>query len=214
MNLGAGRGDCGVSRCRRAFLLCAEWRPGDGAPRAAVSRPVTPRTRPPRSARQVKGRGRRRGCPRGRADGGARRAAARGAGGALASRRSQATAEPGASLQRMLSPAAAAAPAAPSAGGGDARAPGSNGRAGLRARLLEAEGAPASPAWPGARTSAPSALAPAPGAARSDSDPSARSALPPGHPTRSSRPSPLAPGLPLSRPPVCPGLWGTHAVRV
>lgn len=44
--------------------------------------------------------------------------------------------------------------------------PGSSRRAGLSARLQEAEVAPASPAWPGARTSAHSQLAPASGAAR------------------------------------------------
>ena len=41
--------------------------------------------------------------------------------------------------------AAATAPAAPSAGGGDARAPGCSGRARLRARLLEAEVTPGLP---------------------------------------------------------------------
>lgn len=119
------------------------------------------------------------------------------------------------SLRRMLSPAAAAAaPTAPSAGGGDARAPGSNGRAGLRARLREAEGAPASPAWPGARTSAPSALAPASGAARPPT-PTPPPALPfTWSPSPLLAPIPPRPRPPPSQPRVCPVLWGAQAVCV
>lgn len=75
----------------------------------------------------MKGRGLGCGCPRGRTGGGAlddspQERQARAA--ELASGRSEAAAEPGASLQRMLSLAAAATvPSVPSAGGGDARAP-------------------------------------------------------------------------------------------